>query len=294
MKFQPWQVLAAPCVVLTAIFIALGYIKNDGSWAVWAAPPFIILAALYVMSPQVNWWWYKRNPPQLDSSLQRLFEDYFAYYQKLSPDLKERFRERVVLYMIANEFIRPVRPDDPDVATLRKQVPPNLKAAVAAHAVQVTFGKDDFTTGKFENIILYPHPFPTPQFQTIHTSEIFEEDGVLLFSADQLMAGFQNPKGFFSIGLYEMARVFKLLNPKMSYPNLDFSIWSAFEHISGMTKPFIESIIGLPNADLFGVAVHHFFTQPQRFQVELPDLYQMLSNIFNQNPVEDAHPILKY
>jgi Mlc titration factor MtfA (ptsG expression regulator) len=215
-----------------------------------------------------------------------------VYYQKLSPNLKERFCERVSLYMLANDFIRPVRADDPDAAALRKKVPSILKAMVAAHAVQITFGKESFTTGKFENIILYPHPFPTPQFMTIHTSEIFEEDGVVLFSADQLSAGFQNPKGFFSIGLYEMARVFKLLNPKLSYPKIDFSNWQALEYISGMTQHFIESIIGLPNADLFGVAVHHFFTQPHRFQSELPDLYQMLSNIFNQNPMEDTHPII--
>ena len=295
MKLKPWQFIGIPCGILAITFFALGFTQHDGSYAKWGILPFLILAVAYVLAPQINWWWYKRNPPPLDARLEQLINDYFLFYKNLAPELKQRFRERVALYLLGNEFIRPVHPDDPDATANRKNVPEDLKAAVAAIAVQTSFGKDEFLSGKFENIVIYPHPFPTPQYgDDFHTSELYEPDGVILLASDILMAGFNNPQNYFSIGLYEFARIFKFLNPSVSYPVIDENaIWADFEKIGGKSKSIIESTVGLKNLDLWGVAVYHFFSYPQRFQKTLPDLFQLISNILNQNPINEAHPILK-
>lgn len=296
MKLKPWQFIGIPFGILAVVFFALAFINHDGSWAKWGVVPFIILAAAYVMSPQVNWWWYKRNPPEMNPKIQRLLEDYFAYYQKLSPELKKLFRERTTLYVLGNDFIRPVHPEDPNANANRHNVPEDLKAAVAALAVQVSFGKKAFLTGKFENIIIYPHPFPTPQYgdTAFHTSEIYEPDGVILLASDILMAGFNSPQNYFSIGLYEFGRIFKMMYPSVSYPVLNENTWWDLEKISGKSRAAIESTIGLTEVDLWGVAVYHFFTFPERFQKIMPDLYQLMTNIFNQSPINEAHPILNY
>ena len=290
MKLKPWQILAIPLVLMSALFLYIAHAKDE-KFALWAIVPFVLAAAAWVMGPQINWWWYKRNPPQLDPVLQRIIDDYFLFYKNLSPDLKKRFRDRLALFMLGNEFIRPPRPDEGDE---RPPLPEDIKAAVAACAVQVNFGKENFLTSKFENIVVYPHPFPSPQFEAFHTAEIYEPDGVVLFSAEQLMTGFNSPQQFFSIGLYEYARIFKILHPSVSYPILDENIWESLEKISGMKRLVIESIIGLPHAEIFGVAAHHFFTFGDRFLIVLPDVYQLLSNIFNQNPADLGNPVLKY
>jgi Mlc titration factor MtfA (ptsG expression regulator) len=295
MKLKPWQLIGIPCGIIAFVFFGLAFTAHDGSWAKFGILPFLILAVAYILSPQINWWWYKRNPPPLDIKLQRILDDYFLFYKKLNPELKKRFRDRTALYLLGNDFIRPVHPDDPDATANRKLVPEDIKAAVAAMSAQLSFGKEDFLTGKFENIIIYPHPFPTPQYGDIfHTSEIYEPDGVILFSSDILMAGFNNPQGYFSIGLYEFAKIFKIMYPSVSYPVLDENIWSDFEKIGGKSRSFIESTVGLEQLDTWGVAVYHFFTFPEKFQKVLPDLYQLLSNIFNQNPANEGHPVLSY
>lgn len=291
MRLKPWQFVGLPFGLLAVLFFTIAFVRHDGDWAKWGILPFIILAVSYVISPQINWWWYKRNPPELDMRIQRLLDDYFMFYKKLSPDLKKIFRQRMALYLLGNEFIRPVHPDDPDATANRKMVPEDLKAAVAATAVQLSLGKPHFMTGKFENIIIYPHPFPTPQYgDTFHTSEIYEPDGVILFASDILMAGFNNPQNFFSIGLYEFARIFKIMYPSVSYPILGDNIWEDFKKISGKSRSIIESTVGLTNLDSWGVAIYHFFTFPDRFQKQLPDLYQLISNIINQNPINESHP----
>ncbi len=291
MRLKPWQFIGLPFGMLATLFFAIAFVRHDGDWAKWGILPFIILAVSYVISPQINWWWYRRNPPELDMRIQRLLDDYFMFYKKLSPDLKKIFRQRTALYLLGNEFIRPVHPDDPDATANRKMVPEDLKAAVAATAVQLSFGKPDFMTGKFENIIIYPHPFPTPQYgDAFHTSEIYEPDGVILFASDILMAGFNSPQNYFSIGLYEFARIFKMMYPSVSYPVFGDNIWEDFEKISGKSRTVIESTVGLTHLDIWGVAVYHFFTFADRFQKQLPDLYQLISNIINQNPVNESHP----
>ena len=294
MKLQPWQYAAAPFGLWTIAFFALAAVKDDGNWAVWAVPATIILAAMYVLSPQINWWWYRRNPPPLSNLATKLLEEHFLYYKKLSPELKTRFRARVGLFMLGNEFIRPVRADDSDAQQLRNQVPEDLKAAVAAIATQVSFGKTEVLVNKFEHYILYPHPFPTPQYKNLHTSEIYEEDGVVLLAADPMVVGLNNPHLFFSIGLYELTKVFKKINPSVSDPVLTDKDWSLLDKISGMNKASISGVVGLYELDDFGIIAHHFFTFSEIFKATLPDLFQLLSNLFHQDPSNGTNPIVNY
>jgi Mlc titration factor MtfA (ptsG expression regulator) len=292
MKLKPWQYVGVPLMILTAAFFSIGIYKSIDVLSMWGAAAFIILAALYVMSPQIDFWWFKRNPPPLTPVIERLINDNFSYYNKLNAELKARFRQRLTLYIMGNEFIRPVNKEDSSAMADRNRVPEDLKAAAAAHAIQVSFGREKYMTEKFEHIIIYPHPFPSPQYNYLHTSEIFEEDGVLLLTSDPMMIGFQTPQTFFSIGLYEYARIYKMLNPSASYPNLVENTWWDLEQVSGMSKAAIEKVVGLEDLDLFGVAAHHFFTFPDRMLKLMPDLYTLLSNVFNQNPVNGANPIL--
>ena len=294
MRLQPWQVIAVPSGLWAVAFFAFAIFKDAGHLAIWATPGMIVLAGAYVMSPQINWWWFKRNPPPLSTTATKLLETHFLYYKKLSPDMKTRFRERVALFILGNEFIRPVRSDDSDAQSLRNTVPEDLKAAVAALASQVFFGKTDVPTSKYEHFILYPHPFPTPQYPFLHTSEMYEEDGVILFYADPLMIGLNNPQAFFSIGLYEFSKIFKETTPSVSLPILTEKDWSVLEKISGMNQETIEKVIGFSELDDFGVLAHHFFTFPDLFKTHSPDLFQLLSNMFHQDPTNGMYPIVSY
>ena len=295
MKIQPWQILAAPFLIIGLLALYFT-VKADGEslWISIFVATVISLAAIYVMSPQINWLWWQRSPPPLDARNERVLADYCAFYKQLSPEMKQRFRNRVALYLLGNEFIRPVHPSDMEADTLRTRVPEELKIAAAAAAAQVRFGQSKFLASKFEHIILYPHPFPSPQFAAIHTCEIYEPDGVLMLDADTLMAGFNQPRQIFSIGLYEMARIFKMEDPSVSTPFLDVLALESLEKISGMTRQQIEAVVGLTDLDDFAVAAYHFFTFPQGFQSLLPDLYQLFVNIFHQNPINAEVPVIGY
>ncbi len=249
---------------------------EEGSRYAFYMIPFVIsLAIAYVFSPQIDWWWYQRRPPDLPAQLRQLINTRFPFYQNLSAEDKTRFRHRMALYMEANEFM----------PQAMESMPADLKGVIAASVVQLTFGQEDYLLNKFEYIVVYPHPFPSPQFpEKWHVSEIYEEDGVVMFSADQLMASFVQPKLYFNIGLYEYARIYRRCYPDVAYPELGENIWEQLQEVSGFSKEAIEKWIGLPEPDPLAVATAHFFVFPEKFRGILPTMYEELAQVFNQRP----------
>lgn len=245
----------------------------DTDYAVYIIPFGISAAVIYVLSPQIDWWWYQRRPPELPPRLRQMINTQLPFYQNLDAAAKTRFRNRMALYMEAKEFM----------PKGMENVPPDVKGVIAASAVQLTFGFEDYLLGKFEYIIVYPHPFPSPQYPEIwHASEIFEEDGVIMFSVEHLMASFVQPRRFFHIGFYEFARVFRRCYPEIAFPSFDENSWVKLEQISGFSKAALEKWIGLENPDPAAVAVAHFFVFPEKFQAAMPVEYGQLAGILKQ------------
>ncbi|MEM8908325.1 MAG: hypothetical protein AAGD05_10810, partial [Bacteroidota bacterium] len=256
----------------------------DTALGIYLLPIVIALVALYIFQPQIDWWWYNRYPPDLDAPLQRLFEAKLPFYQGLAPQWQLRFRRRCALYMIANDFI----PKGPET------VPEDLKGLVAANIVQLTFGQIDYRLSRFERIVVYLTPFPSPQYQAhLHSSEIFIEDGVLLFAADHLLPSTLEPQRYFNIGLYEYAKVFRISYPDYAYPSQEQIAWPILEQVSGFTQKKIEEFVGLPDLDQAAVAIALFFSFPKSFLALLPEATKQYQLIFNQDPTLENCPVIK-
>ncbi len=275
---MPTRILALPLVILALVFLYLTW-EVDESYSTYIVVPVLLLALVYVFSPQIDWWWYSKHPPQLDAKVQLLFQKQHAFYQSLSPEKKQLFRDRVALYMRAVEFMPKVMPE----------VPEDIKAILASCAVQLTLNREEFLLPKFENVVVYPHPFPSPQFpEQFHPSEIYEEDGVLLFAADYLIKGFMQPQHFYHVGLHEYAKVFALHYPNLNWPELKEDTWPALEKISGVSQEKLLKYVSLDTLDPRPVSIVYFFIFPQRFSEVLPDIFQAYRQIFGGENSNDA------
>jgi hypothetical protein len=279
---MPSRILSIPFAVLALVFLYLTW-EVDTRYSWYIVPQVLIIALIYVLAPQINWWWYQQRPPDLKPKIRLLIERHLPYYQRLAAPEQDRFRKRAALYVHAQDF----KPQGLEI------VPEDLKAAAAACAVQLTFGQKDFLLPRFEHIIFYPHPFPSPQFpENFHASEIYEPDGVILFSAEQFMPGFLQPRQYYNIGLHEYAKAFMASYPDLEYPELPADIWGRLERISGMSQAAIQRWINLKEISPQAAAIVHFFTYPEAFQAALPELYEQYARVFNQSPANAAAPVL--
>lgn len=251
--------------VLGAIGFLLAYgITQEDSYAVYSVPFVVALAVMYILSPQIDWWWYQRRPPVLHPMVRHLINTKLLFYQNLSAADKTRFRNRMAMYMEGNEFM----------SQGMETVPPDVKGVVAAAIVQLTFGHDDYLLNKFEHIVIYPHPFPSPQYpDQWHACEHFEEDGVIMFSAEQLVPGFLEPQRFLNIGLYEYAKVFMRCHPTIKFPHINEAHWPMLVQISNFPQDKTIQYIGLKEIDLVALAVAYYFSFGEKFKALLPEEY---------------------
>ncbi|MEI6407895.1 MAG: zinc-dependent peptidase [Bacteroidota bacterium] len=256
------------------LFLYLAWVV-DPAYAPWMVPFILFAVVTYIMAPQINWQWYQRWPPDLNESLTSLLERFSGFYRNLVPLEKQRFRTRIAMFRMNTDWTPMGFPED--------ELPPDIELALASQAVMLTFMKEEYLFRQFEKVIVYPLPFPSPEFPFAHASEMYEADGCLLFSAQQVLQGFIQPKQFYNIGLHEYARVFIAIYPNEPYP--DFSaedIWGKLEYISKMDRASIESIIGLAGIPVLPVAIHHYFIFPEQFKLTFPEETKGFDKIFNR------------
>lgn len=267
---MPARIVSTPFIFGALYFLYLTWEQSE-DYSLYIIPFVVMSSITYVFSPQINWWWYSRYPPELDGPIRQIFQKHFQFYQNLSVEQKKRFRDRVALFVIGNDFM-------PQVVDT---VPEDVKAFIAANAVQLTFGQDEYLFSKFEKIVVYPKPFPSPQYpRKMHASEIFEEDGVVLFSAEQLIKSFIQPTRFYNIGLHEYAKVFVTSFPDLDYPPLGEDIWDKLQTISGFSREYVTKFINLEVISPRPVSIAHFFVFPEQFKATLPALYTAYEQIF--------------
>jgi len=265
------NLLAAPFVGGALFFLYLAWKNSD--YALYIIPFVLVAALIWIFAPQINWRWYSRNPPALPVGLRVMLERFSGFYLRLNESEKKRFRDRTALFMMGTEWMPMGWPDE--------TMPPDVQFALAVQAVTLTFNKPRFLFDKFEKVVVYPLPFPSPEHDVVHASELYEEDGCLLFSAEQLMQAFVQPGIMYNIGLHEYAKAFVLTWPHETWPDLQAEdIWDKLEAASRMPKEHIESVVGLPVEDPLPVAIHHYFTFPETFRALLPENAVAFDSVF--------------
>ncbi len=275
-----------PSRILLAIVaaLALGPLywawTHDGAGAIWVAPPLVLAAVVFVLGPQIDWAVWRKYPPDLPDDLRQFLEKRFFFYQKLAEKDRFRFRSRTFLAMHGLEWMaKGFDPEDENAP-----LPEDLKLLFAAHLVFLTWAKPAPILQKFETVVVYRGPFPSPAHPVFHASEIFEADGVLLFSADSVIrAVAEKDRPAFNLAFYEWARAFKMSFPNEKWPPFGAEKWSALHSVGGLEKGQIESAIGLPEPDILAVAVHHFFVFEENFRADFPAESALFDSIFGKN-----------
>lgn len=265
--------LAAPFAMVALLFLYLAW-KVDSSWSMWLVPFLVIAAVLIIFSSEVNWWWYTRHPPKLDPALTRLLARHCGFYQRLGAAEQRRFCERIALFRMGTEWTPMGWPDEMEV------LPADIELALAAQAVTLTFHRPVFLFDKFEKVLVYPAPFPSPEYPFPHTSEMYEEDGCLIFSAEHVLRGFTQP-GWYNVALHEYAHAFVRSWPQEPYPALaEDEVWEKLEAVSGMSRQQVESAVGIAGLPVLPVAVHHYFMFPEQFAEQLPEVAAAFGRVF--------------
>ncbi len=213
-----------------------------------------------------------------------ILQKYFRYYQKLSPDNKAVFEKKVVRFLYSKRFI----PRNVAEVTIE------AKVLIAASAVQLTFGLPNVYLRHFHTILVYPNDYYSSITKRFHKGEVNPLFGIIVLSWQSFIDGYIYANDSFNVGLHEMAHALRLENivRNEEYQFFDEELMEKLDRFArnycNTTTPdgdgFIRAYACTNVHEFFSVAVENFFERPVDFKNTLPELYDILRKLLNQDP----------
>lgn len=128
------------------------------------------------------------------------------------------------------------------------------------------------------------------------------QNGYMVNSWKYFMDGYKIDNDNFNLGLHEVAHALKLDSTKSTSFDLRFSIFikqwlnlgeETFMAFKRRAPSILRAYGGNNHHEFFAVCVEHFFESSERFSQELPDVFNHLCLLLNQNPlnVEDNYKL---
>lgn len=239
----------------------------------WIIAPVIILVGLYFLQNPIQWAFSQRNPPDLLQKEKEILENFSSIYSTLDEDEKKRFEERISLFRLS----RLIRLID------KKPAPEDIKLLICLPAVEMTFYEQDAFKSKYQQVVLYPHPFISPLHgDQVHISEVEHKDGTLVFSVEQLIPGLE--RKMFNIAAYEWAQAYLFHYERAPIVNAvdKEEVTTNLFSVIGLDFPHLKRIIGLEDVDIFAIAFSLFYDRPTIMKEHMPISFDGLKNYQEQ------------
>lgn len=209
-----------------------------------------------------------------------------SYYRMLNPDGKARFINRLFHFRETREFI----------GMEGLKVTREMQILISASAVQLTFGLRDYQIRFLETIRIFPGPFYHPVLKS-SLKGAMSTNGFLAISWKDFLQGYAVDDDNYNLGLHEMAHALKLDVRNSDRFDLRFSTYidkwleiglPAFQDTRKNGGEYLRKYGGTNRHEFFAVCVEHFFESPQQFARELPDVFNHLCKLLNQNPMNTS------
>ncbi len=261
------RVLTYSFLLAALVIGGLGVYRDDGDLAIWLLPPLLAAAILYVFRPQLEWALLQRKPVDLDHDLVRMLDTRLpSWYAELSSAQRLTLRQRIALLVTGFEY--------KVQSAEERELPGDLAVLIVSQAARLSLASDILIPLPFETIVVYRHPFPSPQYpRAMHNSEIFAEDGVLMFNLQIAIPGVNEARTYFNVVLYEFARVYEQVNGNKDTIHAAVPPWAEMvAAVVGAEPNWVAGAVGLKEIDDLGVAIVLALDFAEAFAKTYPEL----------------------
>jgi Mlc titration factor MtfA (ptsG expression regulator) len=162
--------------------------------------------------------------------------------------------------------------------------------------VQLTFGLPDIYLQHFHTILVYPNDYYSSITRRYHKGEVNPRFGIIVLSWQSFIDGYINPTDSLNVGLHEMAHALRLENiirdEEYHFFNQDLMdkfdefARKACDTMAHEAEPFLRPYACTNAHEFFSVAIENFFERPVAFRSALPELYDVLTKLLNQDPAK--------
>lgn len=204
----------------------------------------------------------------------------FAYYLALSPAGREKFINRLFTFMLNKEF----RGREGLVLT------EEMRVLISASAIQLTFGLENYQLESLQTIFVYPDTFHLSEYSPEYKGATYSHYMHISWKAFQ--EGYSKADDNLNLGLHEMTHALKLALYFGNHFDMLFAgrmeyweelVAEKFKKFQ-QTPTFLREYSKANTEEFFAVCVEAFFESPEKFERELPEIFQLLMFLLNQDP----------
>jgi len=203
------------------------------------------------------------------------------YFNDLTPELKQKFVNRVHHYIQQKQFhyigLEP-----------KEEIP----VLTASSAVQVTFGLKSYLMQHFKNIYVLADAYRMDSDEELYIGHVAPE-GIYL-SWRHFLFGYSDNADNINVAVHEMSHAL-LFNNYFAKYGVDKNFRANYENFSTTTGPILADVItrrksylrnyALTNIhEFWAVSVEAFFENPAGLKENMPQLYDALCRVLNQDP----------
>ena len=223
-------------------------------------------------------------PPEWEAVLQREV----LFYRALEPAEQLRFRRELQVFL-----------GEKRITGIKTQVDETTRVLAAASAVIPILGFPEWEWDQISEILIYPSRFSGDfafgDGESHHTLGMVGTGAMnrmMILAKPDLLQGFRNPGDKRNVGLHEFAHLVDKSDgtidglPAVGLDRRSIGPWielvrRKMEEIRGGDSD-IDAYALTNEAEFFAVATEYFFERPGVMRRKHPQLYDMLSAVFNQ------------
>jgi len=218
----------------------------------------------------------------LESEYGAIISLYISYFNELSDAGKKRFLERTMHFRSIKHF-----------SYIGMEEKKEIPILISAAAVQITFGLEKYELPFFRNIYITPDAYQRTGEKEIFVGHVSPEG--IFISWKYLLEGYGNTTDNVNVAIHEMAHALEHEN-FIYETDVDRSFKADFAKFSSVSGPvFAAAIVNHRSylrdyaftnmQEFWAVSVEAFFENPSGLRQSLPQLYDTLCDILNQDPL---------
>ena len=237
--------------------------------------------------------WYKKFPPQIPIHYNRTLNAYSEYYQNLSQENKTTFLKRLYILL---KFIRFIPKGLPHVTD-------EMRVVIGSAIIQITFGLKNYLIKEFNTIYVVPRAYHFRDYKVPFLGHVDFANRVVCFSWRDVKTGFFIADDAVNVALHEMAhclekentyrQLFSTFFDSEKWANWADYAYEKMEIIRRRENRFLKNYGGKNMHEMFAVCIETFFEKPDEFRYYLPELYDSLRELLNQDPTLKSSPVLE-
>lgn len=225
-----------------------------------------------------------------DDALHLVLTKRFPYYVPLTPEVQERFRKRLRKFMDRKTFI--IKDDEGF-----KEMP----VLVSAAAIQLTFGLKHYLLPFYPYVRIYPEEYFRDGSFTVLAGNV--QGNIITVAWNHLLKGIENPFDGANVGLHEMSHAlyFQKLVVEEAFAK---KFTKRYHHLLSESRTaFDDELKGrvdlysdYANKDIqefWAESVELFFEKPAELKKCFPAVYEKMTVLLNQEPLNKENPVIK-